>query len=82
MKPEDGKAIGLKTLFNLGCFIPNRNACLILFYKIMTSTRIKQLKALKNFIFEHDLPLGIVTNNSNTVEVISERIIQIPITFV
>ena len=50
--------------------------------KYGASTRLKQLKALKNFIFEHDLPLGIVINNSNTVEVISERIIQIPITFI
>lgn len=46
--------------------------------KYGSSTRIKQLTALQRFIDTHQLPYGIVINNSERVEMLSEKIIQIP----
>lgn len=41
-----------------------------------------QIQTLKNFIYKNNLPLGIVINNSDNVELISDRIIQLPATCV
>jgi len=46
--------------------------------KYGSSTRIKQLTALQRFIKEHQLPFGIVINNSEKVEMLSETIVQVP----
>ncbi|MBT4528039.1 MAG: ATP-binding protein [Deltaproteobacteria bacterium] len=50
--------------------------------KYGTSTRIKQLQSLKRFVFDNDLPIGIVINNSDSVELLTERIVQLPVTFI
>jgi uncharacterized protein len=49
--------------------------------KLGSSVTGRQLQTLKNFVFLHDLPLGVVVNNSDNVEMISERIIQLPANF-
>ena len=41
----------------------------------------QQLQTIKNFVRLHDLPLGIVVNNSDNVELIADRIIQIPASY-
>ena len=38
----------------------------------------RQLQSIKNFILLHDLPLGVVVNNSDNIELISDKIIQLP----
>ncbi|MCK5883771.1 MAG: ATP-binding protein, partial [Bacteriovoracaceae bacterium] len=48
--------------------------------KYGTTTRLKQLTSLQNFIKDHNLPYGIVINNSEKPERLSEKIIQIPVT--
>ncbi len=48
-------------------------------YGIKTSQ--KALISLKSFIKEHNLPFGIVINNSDKIEMLSEQIIQIPVNF-
>jgi len=42
----------------------------------------RQIQSLKAFVEKNDLPLGIVINNSDQVEMISEKIIQIPSTYI
>lgn len=46
--------------------------------KYGSTTSKGKLKFLQSFIDLHDLPFGIVINNSDRVELISEKIIQIP----
>jgi uncharacterized protein len=46
-----------------------------------TTINRRQLQSLKNFVLLHDLPLGIVVNNSDTIELISDKIIQLPATY-
>lgn len=46
-----------------------------------TTINKRQLQSLNNFIVSHDLPLGIVINNSDEVEMISDRIIQLPASY-
>lgn len=50
--------------------------------KYGTSTRLKQLTGLQKFIKDHQLPYGIVINNAEKVSLISEKIIQIPATYI
>jgi predicted AAA+ superfamily ATPase len=47
--------------------------------KYGSSTSKLKLKFLQSFIEAHNLPFGIVINNSDRVELITEKIIQIPI---
>ncbi len=49
--------------------------------KYGSSTRLKQLTGLSKFLKSHELPLGILINNSNNIEMLSENIIQIPSRF-
>lgn len=42
----------------------------------------RQIQTLKAFVEKNDLPLGIVINNSDQVEMISEKIIQLPSTYI
>ncbi|MBT3227014.1 MAG: ATP-binding protein [Deltaproteobacteria bacterium] len=42
----------------------------------------RQIQTLKAFVEKNDLPLGIVINNSDRVEMISEKIIQLPSTYI
>jgi predicted AAA+ superfamily ATPase len=46
--------------------------------KYASSTNKGKLKFLQSFIDLHNLPFGIVINNSDRIELISEKIIQIP----
>jgi predicted AAA+ superfamily ATPase len=48
-------------------------------YGIKTDTR--KLAALKRFVKERDLPLGIVVNNADTPELIADRIVQLPVQY-
>jgi uncharacterized protein len=47
--------------------------------KFGTSTKMKQLSSLNRFIKDNNLPLGVVINNSDEVRMLSDRIIQIPV---
>ena len=40
----------------------------------------RQIQALKRFVYENNLPLGIVVNNGDYVEMIAEKILQLPAT--
>jgi predicted AAA+ superfamily ATPase len=50
--------------------------------KLGSGVKQKQIQTIKNFVYNNDLPLGIVINNSDSVEMIADRIIQIPATCV
>lgn len=45
------------------------------------STKASKLVALKNFIEEYNCPYGIVINNSDELDYLSEKIIQLPVAF-
>ncbi|MBY0501388.1 MAG: ATP-binding protein [Alphaproteobacteria bacterium] len=47
--------------------------------KYGTSVKLKQLTALSQFIEEHKLPLGIVINQSDSIEWVTSKIVQIPV---
>ena len=46
--------------------------------KLGRQTGLKQLAALQQFIARHELPFGIVVNNSEQVRMLSDTIVQIP----
>ena len=48
-------------------------------YGIKTDTR--KLAALKRFVKDRDLPLGIVVNNADAPELIADRIVQLPVQY-
>ena len=50
--------------------------------KFGMNTKLKQLTTLNSFIKDNNLPLGIVINFSNTIEQISETIVQIPVSLI
>jgi predicted AAA+ superfamily ATPase len=47
--------------------------------KYGAGVRMKQLIALSQFLEEHQLPLGIVINQAETIEWLSPKIVQIPV---
>jgi predicted AAA+ superfamily ATPase len=47
--------------------------------KYSSSTTKSEVKFLQTFIDLHDLPFAIVVNNSDRIEMITEKIIQIPV---
>jgi len=47
--------------------------------KYGTSVKIKQITSLIQFVEEHNLPLGMVINQSDRVEWITEKVVQIPV---
>ncbi|MES2204217.1 MAG: ATP-binding protein [Pseudomonadota bacterium] len=47
--------------------------------KYGTTVRMNQLVSMKNFIKEHNLPLGVVINQADRFEWITDNIIQIPV---
>lgn len=49
--------------------------------KFSTSTSIKQLHSLRNFMAQHNAPIGVVVNNSSEIHLLQNNIIQIPISF-
>ena len=40
----------------------------------------RQIQTLKNFVYQNNLPLGIVINNSDDVQLVADRIVQLPAT--
>jgi uncharacterized protein len=46
--------------------------------KLGSMIKQRQLQAIKNFVQINNLPLGIVINNSDTVELVADKIIQVP----
>jgi predicted AAA+ superfamily ATPase len=46
--------------------------------KLGSLVKPRQLQALKNFVQLHDLPLGVVINNGEQVELVADKIIQLP----
>ena len=50
--------------------------------KFSSSIENRSLMALKQFIKEYSLPFGIVINNSQEVKMLSEKVIQIPVSFI
>lgn len=41
----------------------------------------RRIRALKQFVYDNSLPLGIVVNNADRVELIADRIVQLPATY-
>ncbi len=50
--------------------------------KYGSTVEIKKLTALRTFVKEHNLPLGIVINQSDRIKWLCEEIVQIPIGWV
>ncbi|MDE0518293.1 MAG: hypothetical protein OXH36_01865 [Bdellovibrionales bacterium] len=50
--------------------------------KLSTSVENRSLIALTQFLKEHSLPFGVVINHSSEVKMLSEKIIQIPVSFI
>ena len=50
--------------------------------KLSASVNNRRLMGLKQFIKEYDLPFGIVINDSQRVQMLSDKIIQIPMSFI
>ncbi|MBC8317765.1 MAG: hypothetical protein H8E41_07645 [Desulfobulbaceae bacterium] len=50
--------------------------------KFSTSTSIKQLHSLSNFMAQHNAPIGVVVNNSRKIRLLKDNIIQIPVSFI
>ena len=42
----------------------------------------RQIQTLQNFVYKNNLPLGIVINNSDDVQLIADRILQLPATHI
>jgi predicted AAA+ superfamily ATPase len=42
----------------------------------------RQIQTLKNFVYKNNLPLGIVINNSDDVQLVADRILQLPATYI
>lgn len=50
--------------------------------KFGSTVKLRQLQSLKTFVFKNDLPLGIVINNGDEIHLLTDRIIQVPATFI
>jgi predicted AAA+ superfamily ATPase len=48
--------------------------------KFGNQIRQRRIQALKNFVYTRDLPLGLVINNSDDIQMIADRILQLPAT--
>jgi len=46
--------------------------------KFGSTIKQRQIQTIKNFVYKNNLPLGIVINNSDHVEMVADRIIQLP----
>lgn len=46
--------------------------------KFGRQTTAKQLTALRQFVELHDLPIGIIVNNSSAIRMLADKIIQVP----
>ena len=50
--------------------------------KFGTKIKLKQIQTLKKFVKENELPLGIVINNGDQIQLITDNIIQLPATYI
>ena len=48
--------------------------------KFGSSIKQRQVQTLKSFVYDNNLPVGLVINNSDEVRLVADRIIQIPAT--
>ena len=46
--------------------------------KFGSAIKQRQIQTLKNFVYKNNLPLGIVINNSDDVQLVADRIMQLP----
>jgi len=46
--------------------------------KFGSAVKQRQIQTLKTFVYKNNLPLGIVINNSDDVQLVADRIIQLP----
>jgi predicted AAA+ superfamily ATPase len=46
--------------------------------KFGSAVKQRHIQTLKNFVYKNNLPLGIVINNSDDVQLVADRIIQVP----
>jgi len=46
--------------------------------KFGRQTTLKQLTSIQQFVQRHDLPFGVLINNSNEIRMLSERLVQVP----
>ena len=68
----------VKHLFDYYAWFRKKCFCGNSFGKYGSSTSKGKLKFLQSFIELHNLPFGIVINNSDRIELITDKIIQIP----
>ena len=54
--------------------------CLPIEIKLGSVIKQRQLLTLKDFVYKNNLPFGIVINNSDDVQLVAERILQLPAT--
>ncbi len=50
--------------------------------KFGSQIQSRRLQALKSFVHANNLPLGLVVNNSDEVQLVADRILQLPATFI
>ena len=48
--------------------------------KFGSTIKQRQIQSLKSFVYKNNLPLGIVINNGDDVQLVANRIIQLPAT--
>jgi len=48
--------------------------------KFGSMIQTRHIQTLKNFVYKNDLPIGIVINNSDNIQLVADRIIQLPAT--
>jgi len=50
--------------------------------KFGTRVKMQQIQTLKKFVKDNELPLGILINNGEQVQMIADKIIQLPATYI
>ena len=60
--------------------IDNKFGSIPIEVKYSSKIQTKQLKTIKDFIKDHKSPFGLLANNSDSIEIVGERLYQIPAT--
>ena len=42
----------------------------------------RRIQSLKRFVYNNNLPLGLVINNGDNIELVADRIVQLPATYI
>jgi hypothetical protein len=50
--------------------------------KFGSTIKQRQIQTLKSFVYKNNIPLGIVINNSDDVQLVADRILQLPATYI